>query len=286
MIRLSSFCLALLLLSNLAAQRHPAYRLYNGQGKSVRYDRMIRDFVRDADIVLFGELHDDPIGHWLQQEVARDVYAQRPLIMGAEMFETDNQEALTDYVRGRIEPDTFAARARLWPNYETDYAPLVEFAREENINFVASNVPRRYAQMVYRGGFEALDTLPEAEKAWIAPLPIAYDPDLPGYQAMLDMMPAGHGGETFPMAQALKDATMAHRILQWWEEEHLLLHFNGAYHSENYEGILWYLQRDRPELTYRTITTVRQADISQLAEENKGKADYIIVVPDNMTTTY
>ena len=285
MIRILALCLSLLFITDLAAQSHPAYRLYNHKGRPVRYQHMMRD-LRKADVVLFGELHNDPIAHWLQQEVAEDVFAERPLTLGAEMFETDNQEALTDYILGRIEADTLAARARLWSNYETDYAPLVEFARAEGLHFVATNVPRRYASQVYREGLESLEALPDQDKAWLPPLPIAYDPSLPGYQAMLEMMPAGHGGETFPMAQAIKDATMAHFILRNFEEEFLFLHFNGSYHSDNYEGILWYLKHERPDLEYRTITTVQQSDINRCEEENIGTADYIIVVPDNMTRTY
>ena len=175
--------------------------------------------------------------------------------------------------------------ARLWKNYPTDYAPLVNFAKENNIVFAATNVPRRYASMVSKEGFPALDTISAKEKTWMAPLPIAYDAKLPGYKNMLTMMP-GHGGENLPKAQAIKDATMAYFILQYYKPGSLFIHFNGSYHSENYEGIVWYLKNSRPEIRISTITTVSQKDIHQLLKENKHKADFIICVDEDMTKTY
>jgi hypothetical protein len=139
--------------------------------------------------------------------------------------------------------------------------------------------------MVFRGGFEVLDTLPDVEKAWMAPLPFPYDPELPGYVEMLSMM-GGHGGENLPKAQAIKDATMAHFILANYAPENTFIHYNGAYHSNNYEGILWYLKQWKPEYSYATISTVSQSDVSKLKEENKSLADFIICVDENMTSTH
>ena len=44
-------------------------------------------------MVLFGELHNNPISHWLQLELTEDLHAARgaDLVLGAEMFEADNQ---------------------------------------------------------------------------------------------------------------------------------------------------------------------------------------------------
>jgi hypothetical protein len=139
--------------------------------------------------------------------------------------------------------------------------------------------------MVAKGGFPSLDTLTAKEKSWIAPLPIAYDAELPGYKNMIAMM-GGHGGENLPKAQAIKDATMAHFILANSKPGSLFIHYNGSYHSENYEGINWYLKKQSPNIKIATITTVSQKDIKSLLAENKGKADYIICVDADMTNTY
>jgi uncharacterized iron-regulated protein len=274
----------LFLLTTVFSQQKPAYVLYNAKGKKVGYDKMIK-ILSEKDIVLFGEFHNNPISHWLQLEVTTALKQNRDMVLGAEMFEQDNQEALNLYLQGKIKAKGLDSMARLWKNYPTDYAPLVNFAKENNIDFTATNVPRKYAAMVAKGGFEALDTISAKEKLWIAPLPIAYDAELPGYKKMLEMM-GGHSGANLPKAQAIKDATMAYFILQHFKTGSLFLHYNGSYHSDNYEGILWHLKNKRPELKYGTITTVSQKDVNTLLAENIGRADYIICVPENMTTTY
>jgi len=266
------------------AQDKPAYVLYNAEGKKISYKKMIKQLSK-KDIVLIGEFHNNAISHWMELEITKDCKENRNLVLGAEMFEQDNQQALDMYLQGKLSAKGLDSNARLWKNYPTDYAPLVNFAKENKIVFAATNVPRKYASIVSKGGFEALDTVPASAKAWIAPLPIAYDSTLPGYRKMMTMM-AGHGTANMPKAQALKDATMAHFILKYFVPGSLFIHYNGSFHSENHDGIVWYLKQARPELNINTVTTVSQKDIKKLLAENKGKADFIICVDEDMTNTY
>jgi uncharacterized iron-regulated protein len=266
------------------AQNKPAYKLYSKNGKKVSYKRMISKMSK-ADMVLFGELHNNPIIHWLQFETTEDLYKKRKIMLGAEMLEADNQKELEDYLAGTIDQKTFDTVARLWSNYTTDYKPLVDFAKQNNLKFIATNIPRKFASLVYRGGFEALDELSAEEKSWIAPLPIKYDATLPGYVKMKEMM-GGHGGDNLPKAQAIKDATMAHFILKNKKEEELFIHYNGAYHSDDFEGIYWYLKQQNPELNIITVSVVEQENVKKITKNNKHKADFIIVVPTTMTKTY
>lgn len=268
----------------IAAQQKPAYVLYNSKGKKVSYRKMIKELAA-KDIVLFGEYHNNAIAHWLELAVAKDLSETRSLTFGAEMFEADNQQALNNYLAGKITAKGLDSAARLWSNYKTDYAPIVDFAKEKNAAFIATNIPRRYAALVSKKGFEALDTLSTLDKSWMAPLPMAYDSTLPGYVKMIEMM-GGHGGANMPKAQATKDATMAYFILQNFKPGSLFIHYNGSFHSDNYDGINWYLKKNRPDLKYATITTVSQKNIKELLAENKGKADYIICVDEDMTNTY
>jgi len=267
-----------------SAQQKPAYVLYNSEGKKVSYKKMIKQLAK-KDIVLFGEFHNNPISHWLELSLAKDLSEKRNLTFGAEMFEADNQQSLNNYLAGKITAKGLDSTARLWSNYKTDYAPIVDFAKEKNAAFIATNIPRRYASLVSKKGFEGLDTLSALEKTWMAPLPMDYDANLPGYVKMLEMM-GGHGGANMPKAQATKDATMAYFILQNFKPGNLFIHYNGSFHSDNYDGINWYLKRKQPDLKYATITTVSQKNIKELLAENKGKADYIICVDEDMTNTY
>jgi uncharacterized iron-regulated protein len=273
-----------ILFLHVFSQQKTAYSIFNSKGEKVSYEEMLQR-IQNVDIILFGELHNNPISHWLQYEVSFDLLQNNKMIFGAEMFEADNQDELDLYLKGEIDQKALDTLARLWPNYKTDYAPLVNIAKENQLPFIATNIPRRYANMVFKKGFEALDTLSDEEKSWIAPLPIEYDPELPGYKKMIGMM-GGHGGENLPKAQAVKDATMAYFIAKNYVDGNKFIHFHGTYHSDNYEGILWYLKKIKPALNYITISTLTQADANILLEENKGTADFIICVDENMTTTY
>lgn len=259
-----------------SAQLLPAYTLFDGQGKKISHERMLRT-VAAGDIILFGEEHDNAIAHWLQLVVARDLSARGPLMMGAEMIEADDQSVLDRYLRGEIDQAAFDTLARLWKNHLSDYAPLVDLAKEKGLPFIATNVPRRYARAVNKGGFEALDTVPADQRAWMSPLPIAFDPTLPGYVKMLTMM-GDHGTPSMVKAQALKDATMAHFIAQHAKKGTRFLHFNGSFHSDFHEGIGWYLQRLVPDLKRVTIATVTQEQLKTLDKEHLGKADIILCV--------
>jgi uncharacterized iron-regulated protein len=282
MIKLLSLFLVLSI--SLQAFDKPAYVLYNAKGKKVSYEKMLKN-LQKQDVVLIGELHNNPISHWLELEITQALSEKRQLVLGAEMFERDNQAALSNYLQGKITAKGLDSSARLWKNYKTDYAPLVNFAKEKNLPFIATNVPRKYASQVSRGGFESLANLTSEEKTWVAPMPIAYDANLPGYQKMLKMM-GEHTSPNMPKAQALKDATMAHFLFTNWTPGSLFIHYNGSYHSEYYEGISWYLKRSKADIKIATIATVSQKEIDLLLPEHLLKADYIICVEEDMTGTY
>ncbi|BDS11173.1 ChaN family lipoprotein [Aureispira anguillae] len=288
---LTTRILCLLLATNMVyAQQQPkAYKLFNHKGKEVAYNKMLKD-LESADIVFFGELHNNPICHWLQLEITRDLYAQESenLVLGAEMFESDNQLLLNEYFLGFISEKNFQKETRLWPNYNTDYKPLVSFAKENNLSFVATNVPRRYASAVFKNGLKSLENLPEYSKVFIAPLPIKEDYDISCYKEMLEMNTHGmtEDPKYYPQAQMIKDATMAHFIYGNWSEGELFLHFNGGFHSDKKEGIVWYLRQINPNLKIVTISTVEQEQVDKLDQDYLGRGDYILAIPERMTKTY
>jgi len=266
------------------AQDKQGYQLYTKDGKQTTYKKLLKA-ATDTQLVLFGEEHDNAMVHWLQLELTKDLASTKPLVLGAEMIEADNQKQLDQYLAGTIDQQVFDSVARLWKNHKTDYKPLVDFAKEKRYPFIATNIPRRYASQVYKKGLESLNALTPEEKAWIAPLPIAYDANLPGYVKMLEMS-GGHGGDNLPKAQAIKDATMAHNIAKNLKEGTIFVHYNGSYHSDNFEGINWYLKKEKPSVKILTIAAVSQKNIDKLEAEHLKQADFIIVVDEDMTKTY
>ncbi len=267
----------------------PAYKIFDKEGVVTSYQQLLNASLK-SDIVLFGELHNNPIVHWLQLELTKDLHTQlgQKLILGAEMFEADDQLILNEYLNGRIKDSQLDAEAKLWPNYNTDYKPLLDFAKKNTLNFIATNIPRRYAAMVSKSGFEVLDSLNPEARNYFMPLPVAYDAELPCYKTMLKMGggPMGHKNLNLPKAQAVKDATMAYFILKNYQKGNVFLHYNGTYHSENYEGIVWYLRKANPKLKILTIASVEQTQLDSLEAGSKSIADFVLITPESMTKTH
>jgi len=268
----------------LSAQEKKAYQLFDKKGNKVSYGKLLKA-AEKAQVVLFGEYHNNAIAHWLEFELTKDVAANKKVILGAEMLEADNQKQLDLYLKREINQKQLDSTARLWPNYKTDYKPLVDFAKENKLAFIATNIPRRYASLVSKKGFEALDNLTEEEKTWIAPLPILYDATLPGYVEMMKMM-GDHTSPNMPKAQAIKDATMAYFIQKNLQPNSVFIHYNGTYHSDNFEGIYWYLKKTMPALNIITISAVEQKGVEKILDENYTKGDYILVIDEDVTKTY
>ena len=272
-----------------AQHSKPAYQLYNNKGKLAKYDKMIKDLAK-SDMVYFGEYHTNPISHWMQIEMAKSFYEIKGdrLVFGAEMFESGNQLVLNEYLAGFYPEDKMLVEiTQLWGNYRTDYKPLVEFAKENNLRFVASNIPRRYASMINKGGIDVLKKLSQEARALIGP-DLEKHFDVKVYADMKEKM----GGHVPPnmlniqTAQAAKDATMAYFSVKNFKKGDLYFHMDGAYHSDNKKGIIWWVNKIQPGLNIKSITTVTKSEWDEMTKEEKNMiAEYIIVVADNMTQT-
>lgn len=277
----------LLLLAFFGQSQEKAFQIFTGRGNKVSFHQLERAALR-GEFVFFGELHDDPIAHWIQRELLASLFEKHgaDLVCGSEMFEQDNQAQVDAYLAGRLNEKQFADSCRLWTNFDTDYKPMLDFAKANHLPWIATNIPRRYASLVFKNGLQALDSLSNRERLWLAPLPFPLDTTLSQYAALTDG--EMHMGPNFVRAQAIKDATMAYFIWKNWAPGKVFYHLNGSYHSDYYQGILWYLQH-YGQIAYErmvTISTVTQADISKLDPAYKGKADFIICVPETMTRTH
>jgi len=175
-----------------------SYQFFNEDGTKTDFDAIVQAS-KDYDIIFFGEQHTDPIGHWLEYRLLKALYDNDStnVIVGMEMFEADGQLLIDEYFNGFISQKSFEKEIRLWKNYETDYKPILEFAKENKLRFVATNIPRRYASSVAKKGLAFLDTLDSESKKFVAPLPIEFDSDLKVYKELAEMMGGGnsHGGK-------------------------------------------------------------------------------------------
>lgn len=284
----------------------PAFVIYTEKGEMATYAQMVQD-LSTADICLFGEQHNDPISHWLELNLMKSFYAikKEALVTGAEMWEADNQIIMDEMMVNKfVDGSSYQEASVLWPNFTTDYKPLLQFAKNNNVPFVCTNIPRRYARIIFKKGIEYLDSLSAQAKTYFPPLPIHFDLTQPAYAKMgsvfqtdeeFEKSAATHTAKAGPMsgskpsnlvkAQAIKDATMAHFILKNWSPGKFFYHFNGEFHSANHTSIVYYLNYYNPQVKVKTVSVVKQSNVLSLEEENK-KADYCIVVPDDMNVTY
>ncbi len=270
-----------------------AYRIYDFEGNPVDGLPLLVEALGEADVVFVGEQHDDAVGHRFELDLLRELGGTRPVVVALEMFERDAQPALDAYLAGEISEAEFLERSRPWPNYTTDYRPLVEIARERGWRVVASNVPRPLAASVAREGLAALETLDPAERALAAvSVRCPEDAYYERFSAEMRGHAGAHGtdasGEMEAMirrlyeAQCLKDETMAESILAAREGNPLTLHFNGAFHSDEGMGIVPRLQRRRGRLNVAIVSLVPAADPADAAAASgqRGRADFVVLTRD------
>lgn len=276
----------------------PAYMIYDKEGNKVTCSAMLEELKRH-EILLFGELHDDPIAHWLEKMITKAIVEVKKdsVILGGEMWETDQQLLLDELLNGTIDKKTYMQYDINWPNFR-DYKPLIGIAIKNNLPFICTNIPRRYANIIYKQGEEYLDSLSAQAKSYLPPLPIYYDLEQPAYASMLSMFAtsddnahksnnpmAKFKGPNLVKAQAIKDATMAHNILKHWKKGKYFIHYNGVYHSQNYQSIYFYLKHYKPEVDIVTISVSHQSNVLEL-KGNNNTGDFNIVVAETMHKTY
>ena len=282
--------IAAIFISNMAFAQTTDYTLkpfafYDSEGNKMEYNQVVRES-QLADIILFGEHHNDAMIHWIQLRYIKDLMKTKELILGAEFFERDDQLKLDEYTSGLIPARNFEAEARLWNNYKTDYKPIVDLARDSGLVFIATNVPRRYAALVSKSGLDSLKHLSKEARPYLPKLPISFTMETPGYPEMEEMM-GGHdmNGSNMVKAQALKDATMAESILQNMKKGKTFVHINGDFHSANYGGIYWYLSEKKPKLNVKTIKVFANNQV-EFTPEMINSGDFILVVPEDFSKSY
>lgn len=237
----------------------PLYKIYSvKRKKEIDLDRMIRD-LRGTDVIFFGEEHDDSVAHVLQLSVLQGLHQQskRPVALSMEMFQSDVQLVLDEYINYIITETNLERDGRLWKNYK-DYRPMVEYARENGLYVLAANAPSRYTNRVTRSGLGSLNELSKEARELLAPLPI--DTLTGRYHEKFSKMMGEHEGMKgmqIYQSQNLWDATMAWRIAQLARKrpKGQILHLNGRFHSDEKLGTYNQLTGYAPKLDCVNIST-------------------------------
>ncbi len=274
-----------------------SYRVIeSATGREVSFASMV-DHASRADVVFFGEQHDDPETHFLEFALLDGLgKRQSNVVLSLEMFERDVQPALENYLRGAVSESLFLARSRPWPRYATDYRTMVQLARARGWKVIAANIPRPMASAIARKGMPALDTLTTTERAYAAASMVCPTDDR--YFQLFKQAMGGHGAGGGPPsasdaaaadamtvrfyeAQCAKDETMAESIarelMATQRGRGVVLHVNGAFHSDYGLGTASRVQRRMPDARVLVITAVPVANPATAAASGEvKKADYVI----------
>jgi uncharacterized iron-regulated protein len=269
----------------------PHYKIYSTlQQKQVTIDDIVNDMT-NADVLFFGEEHNDSTGHYLEYSLFKKLAEKYPdkTALSMEMFETDCQTALNEYLQGLIREKNLVTDARTWPNY-TDYRPLVEWAKTNHLPVIAANAPSRYTHMVSMGGLASLQQLDKTGKSYLPPLPI--DTATGHYLEKFENIMGGHGamgGMQMYQAQSLWDATMGWSIAQFYKKhkDYKILQINGGFHSEEKLGAPVQLKKYVPKVRILNIA-VYADDSFDNPDWNKFKqmGDYIILTDPKLSKTF
>ncbi len=256
----------------------------------------LADAASKADVVFFGEQHDDDETHRAELALLAAIGERRgKVVLSLEMFERDVQPVLDAYLAGSMSEVDFRAQSRPWPNYEADYRPLVELAKAKRWPVVAANVPRRLASTVSRRGLPAVDSLPGVDRGYVA-----RDLQCPKdkyYENFVAVMSGGHGGaggatppapsgarsmtDLFYESQCVKDETMAESIVAAREKagnDAIIVHFNGAFHSDFGLGTAARVSRRIPAGKTVVVSAVPTPDpLKAKAAEFLDRGQFIIL---------
>lgn len=264
------------------------YRVYDGQGNPVSLDDIVKRMA-ETDAIFLGEQHDDAVGHAIEAELFRravEKYSQqRTVALSLEMFERDVQTIVDEYLAGLITEQHFLASSRPWGNYKTDYRPLVELAKEKRLNVVAANAPRRYVNMVSRGGRDTLNGLSKQAREWLPPLPFpepsaAYRDKFNALMANSGDPMAANRNPNLVYSQALWDAAMGNAVANYLKANKgaLVVHLNGGFHTEGRLGTIEQLMNYRPKTRALVVTMQYVDDITKFdPAKQKGIGDFVVL---------
>jgi len=267
------------------------YKIYSTATQKTAAVADIINNMAKADVLFFGEEHNDSTGHRLELELFKQLVQQYPgkTALSMEMFTTDCQLVLNEYLNGLIREKSLVSDARTWPNYK-DYRPMVELAKQSQIPIVAANAPSRYTNMVTRGGLNSLQQLDAQGKGYLPPLPI--DTAAGAYYDKFVKIMGGHSamaGMQIYQSQNLWDATMGWSIAQFYKKhtDFKILQINGGFHSEEKMGAVAQLKKYAPKARVITIGAYADDSFDNPDWSKFSKlADYIILTDPKLPKSF
>ncbi|UKT65122.1 ChaN family lipoprotein [Pedobacter mucosus] len=257
--------------------------------KEISIDNIISD-MKNADVLFFGEEHNDSIGHYLEIEIFKQLAEKFPqkTALTLEMFHTDIQLIINEYLDGLISEKNFIKDARAWENYQ-DYKPMIEYAKAHKLSVIGGNAAPRYSNAVTKSGLNALEKFPKPSLEFLPPLPI--DTAVGRYQEKFNETLGGHnmGSMKIYQTQNLWDATMAWSIYKFNKAHNgiKILQVNGRFHSDEKLGTLAKLQHYNEKLKILNISAFSDESFNNPDwQKYNNLGDYIIITDPALKRSY
>jgi len=259
------------------------YKIYDvKKQKSISIADIVAD-MEHADVLFFGEDHNDSIGHYLEAALFEKLHSKYPLKMALslEMFPTDVQLEVDEYLAGLISEKNFIKESRAWGNYK-DYRPLIEYAKQNGLKVIAANAATRYSNAVTLGGLKVLENFPKTSFNFLPPTPI--DTAQGRYYEKFTETLGGHSMGTMKIYQTqnLWDATMAWSINKFIKANKgvKVLQLNGRFHSDEKLGTLAKLKQLNPKLKILNISSFSDESFNNPKWGKFSQLDDYIIITD------
>ncbi|KIO75474.1 hypothetical protein TH53_20125 [Pedobacter lusitanus] len=268
-----------------AQQTNQSYKIFETKTrKTISVEELVRN-MKNVDVLFFGEEHNDSIGHLLEADIFLQMIRSYPgTALSLEMFATDVQPVINEYLAAAISEKNFIKEARAWNNYK-DYKPLIELARQYKTDAIGANAATRYSNAVTFSGLTKLNDFPEASKSFLPPLPI--DTATGRYYEKFIETLGGHdmGGMKIFQTQNLWDATMAWSIARYAKlnPKKKIFQVNGRFHSDEHLGTFAQLQKYAPKLKLVNISCFAGKDTLEPDWSKQANLGDYMIITNNVT---
>lgn len=289
------FVVFMLTFSGFGQANEANYRVFDAQGNASSLEKILEAAAK-SDVIFLGEQHDDATAHALQMQIFKSLVEKyskdRKIALSLEMFERDVQIVIDEYLSNLISEAHFLRSSRPWDNYKQDYRPMVELAKSEKLPVIAANAPRRYVNMVSRGGRDSLNQLTPEAKKWLAPLP--FNQASEAYSAKFKALMGGSGEASMGLnnildSQTLWDATMAYAVAEFLKanKNPLVVHLNGSFHTESRLGTPEHLLKFNPKAKFVVVTMRYEENFTSFDKtKHENLGDFVILTDTKVPRSF
>lgn len=246
----------------------------NVQRLAIGSNTNVLEAIASSQVIYLAETHNDPADHAAQLAIIQSLNEQGEVAVGLEMFQRPFQSVLDAYLADDITEEDLIAQSEYETRWGFDwefYAPIIRYAKANQIPLLALNTPAEITRKVAVSGLESLEG---DELTHIPPVDEIYIGD-DEYEAAVREVFGAHGGmghsmsfDNFFAAQVLWDETMAERVAQQLQAEpdRQVIVLAGETHILYDYGIPSRVARRVPDVDHASVLLTPDAEASDAAD--------------------